>query len=246
MFCLQEGVSRLHPTQIFNTKKMAFGDFCRTTIKFVSINKIQEHVRMSIENISYKHWSGTCNSHGVEIDFGQERIIDVQNNIHKFDTPTFYGYCYYCDYSKHSQNYCPLRFCFLCKTYGHSVKVCIKNSAHKSVDWRSKIQKDTNPWKGKHLSLSQKPDVICDKQKTTYKKDLRHGNNFQHWKRVYSFDKNRREDQRQFEKIKIPFGSTWKQNTNVSFHASTDQELDWRRSMTKSFNCGVLVELDSS
>jgi hypothetical protein len=37
---------------------------------------------------------------------------------------SFYGYCYLCGYSRHSQMYCPLRFCTTCKQYGHSSKVC--------------------------------------------------------------------------------------------------------------------------
>lgn len=36
----------------------------------------------------------------------------------------FYGYCYYCDYARHSQNYCPLKQCTRCFQYGHSAKVC--------------------------------------------------------------------------------------------------------------------------
>jgi hypothetical protein len=49
--------------------------------------------------------------------------------------PIFYGYCYYCDYTKHSQNFCPLRFCYSCHNYGHSSKVCHETSVN---DWRWK------------------------------------------------------------------------------------------------------------
>lgn len=43
-------------------------------------------------------------------------------------TPSFYGYCYYCDYARHSQNYCPLKLCYRCGEYGHTYKVCKKTS----------------------------------------------------------------------------------------------------------------------
>ena len=38
--------------------------------------------------------------------------------------PYFQGFCYNCDYPQHSQNYCPLRQCSICKLYGHGEKVC--------------------------------------------------------------------------------------------------------------------------
>ena len=37
---------------------------------------------------------------------------------------SFFGKCYHCRYSAHSQKYCPLRFCKLCNEYGHSEIVC--------------------------------------------------------------------------------------------------------------------------
>ena len=37
---------------------------------------------------------------------------------------SFFGKCYHCKYSAHSQKYCPLRQCQRCKQYGHSENVC--------------------------------------------------------------------------------------------------------------------------
>ena len=39
---------------------------------------------------------------------------------------SFFGKCYHCKYSAHSQKYCPLRQCQQCKEYGHSESVCWK------------------------------------------------------------------------------------------------------------------------
>lgn len=39
---------------------------------------------------------------------------------------TFHGCCYYCGYEAHSQMYCPLRWCKVCRHYGHSEAVCSK------------------------------------------------------------------------------------------------------------------------
>jgi len=50
--------------------------------------------------------------------------------------PPFYGYCYCCDYARHSQNYCPLKLCYNCKEYGHSIKVCQKPRSV-SKNWRT-------------------------------------------------------------------------------------------------------------
>ena len=222
---------------------------------------------MSSENIGCKYWNGgNYGNCDIEIDHGQERIADVQNSVFKQDQPSFYGYCYYCDYSRHSQNYCPLRYCQFCKSYGHSSKVCINNSAQGSIDWRTKIQREPNCVKEhRHESKflkspllqqlpqsSQSSQYIGDKAKSNQisssNRDIRPGSNFKHWKRSHSSTKSYQfgfgGERQHFEKIKIPFGSTWKQNTSTLVNHSNDQELDWRRSMTKSFHCGVLVELD--
>lgn len=39
---------------------------------------------------------------------------------------SFFGRCFQCHYMSHSQKYCPLRLCKLCKQYGHSEAVCKK------------------------------------------------------------------------------------------------------------------------
>ena len=89
-----------------------------------------------------------------------------------------------------------------------------------------------------------------NKEKTSrfYNRDVRPAGNFKHWKRSGISFKVNHEHPKHFEKVKIPFGSTWKCNSNNSSGAISkhlfDQQLDWRRSMTKSLHCGVIVELD--
>ena len=43
---------------------------------------------------------------------------------------SFFGRCYHCKCSAHSQKYCPLRMCKQCKRYGHSELAC----------WRKKVR----------------------------------------------------------------------------------------------------------
>ena len=57
----------------------------------------------------------------------------------------FIGHCFYCDYDKHSQNYCPIKCCIICGKYGHSAKVCFcrhqtnnTNECHLSLRSREK------------------------------------------------------------------------------------------------------------
>ena len=69
-----------------------------------------------------------------ELEKGQE-CISMQN-LKLTTVPVFLGYCYFCDCPKHSQNFCPLRFCQICSLYGHSARVCPKNSAHGNENWR--------------------------------------------------------------------------------------------------------------
>jgi hypothetical protein len=38
--------------------------------------------------------------------------------------PMFYGRCYYCSYGSHSQKMCPLKYCTVCKQFGHSEAGC--------------------------------------------------------------------------------------------------------------------------
>jgi hypothetical protein len=37
--------------------------------------------------------------------------------------------CYKCGSTKHSQNFCPLRFCTVCRDYGHSANVCSRRNS---------------------------------------------------------------------------------------------------------------------
>ena len=86
-----------------------------------------------------------------ELEKGKE-CISMQS-LNSPTVPVFLGYCYFCDCPKHSQNYCPLRFCQICSLYGHSARVCPKNSAHGNDNWRRSTKHSSNPfkfWKKSH------------------------------------------------------------------------------------------------
>lgn len=77
--------------------------------------------------------------HNYHLEIGKETIVYFSNPVSmskfsQFSNPlqhvSFFGKCYHCKYSAHSQKYCPLRYCKLCKTYGHSEMVCwLRNEA---------------------------------------------------------------------------------------------------------------------
>lgn len=75
----------------------------------------------------------------LRVSKGQEKLWPLEatsfSDGHS-SAPIFFGYCYYCDCPQHSQNYCPLRMCHICDTYGHSGKVCVFNSAQQNPNWR--------------------------------------------------------------------------------------------------------------
>ena len=68
------------------------------------------HLSIGKEIIQYNFTEGGGGTHS----------LSCSNNNHV----SFFGKCYHCRYSAHSQKYCPLRFCKLCNEYGHSEIVC--------------------------------------------------------------------------------------------------------------------------
>lgn len=67
------------------------------------------------------------------INRGKESIVlDGVLGAHGMDstslsastTPSFYGHCYNCHYSAHSQKHCPLCQCGRCGQFGHRNHVC--------------------------------------------------------------------------------------------------------------------------
>lgn len=38
---------------------------------------------------------------------------------------TFYGKCFFCNYTGHSQKHCPLKQCKKCKLWGHAEAACV-------------------------------------------------------------------------------------------------------------------------
>lgn len=79
-----------------------------------------------------KEWKSAVN---FEMKTGKETKFIPQTPSQVL--PLFYGCCYICDYEKHNQNYCPLRYCLVCRQYGHSDKVC-ESKPHHSHNWREK------------------------------------------------------------------------------------------------------------
>jgi hypothetical protein len=73
-----------------------------------------------------------------ELETGGDNIRHKDESNIPHHTPHFYGYCYNCDYARHSQNFCPLKRCSLCHHYGHSSKVCPDNNPWSNSDWRQK------------------------------------------------------------------------------------------------------------
>jgi hypothetical protein len=150
------------------------------------------HTRRSTKVLDY--------SYPYEYDFdlekGTERLKYIMINTltqPRVTTPTFYGYCYFCDCPKHSQNYCPLKYCHFCESYGHSTRVCPKKSARYNSDWRHK---------GSGIAVNG-----FNRQNVFH--------HFRYWRRqVPTF--------RTSQKIKIPFGSTWKTTSSLS------RNSDWR------------------
>ena len=71
--------------------------------------------------------------------------------------PQFNGYCYYCDYARHSQNYCPLKLCYKCGEYGHSIKVCKKNRMKYLQNWRSTLSSTGSTLSSTGSTLSSTP-----------------------------------------------------------------------------------------
>ena len=56
--------------------------------------------------------------------------MGLQQSTGPLQYVSFFGRCYHCKCSGHSQKYCPLRICKQCKQYGHSELAC----------WRKKIR----------------------------------------------------------------------------------------------------------
>lgn len=80
--------------------------------------------------------------YNYDYDFELERGKEYFSYISNPTIPIFLGYCYFCDCSKHSQNYCPIRYCHFCKSYGHSIRVCPKNSVYGNDNWRHNTQRN--------------------------------------------------------------------------------------------------------
>lgn len=53
-------------------------------------------------------------------------ILSSSTSMPALSAISFFGRCFQCQYMSHSQKYCPLRQCKLCRTYGHSEIVCHK------------------------------------------------------------------------------------------------------------------------
>ena len=70
------------------------------------------HLHVGKETIQYALPTNNASSMGLK--------------AHPLQYVSFFGKCYHCRYSAHSQKYCPLRLCKQCKQYGHSESVCWK------------------------------------------------------------------------------------------------------------------------
>jgi hypothetical protein len=59
-------------------------------------------------------------------------ILGSSTSMPALSAISFFGRCFQCHYMSHSQKYCPLRQCKLCRAYGHSEIVCHKLQSQKS------------------------------------------------------------------------------------------------------------------
>jgi cbb3-type cytochrome oxidase cytochrome c subunit len=76
------------------------------------------------DDIAYKAFFGR---HVIRAMAGQPHVLrGMTSKTIAARHVTFHGSCYYCGYASHSQMYCPLRWCKVCKQYGHSEAVCAR------------------------------------------------------------------------------------------------------------------------
>jgi hypothetical protein len=127
--------------------------------------------------------------------------------------PNFNGYCYYCDCPKHSQNYCPLRLCPVCNEYGHSIKVCPKNTASGSENWREKLNIPISSGNFKYWKPYKQNYVFSSSSSYQYK------------------NYNRKPPLPAIQKKYYSFGSTWK---NMGELKHIDE--NWRKIYNPSDN----------
>lgn len=87
--------------------------------------------------------------HRFEYPYEYDFDIEKGTECDRFDDgrtatdPVFWGYCYFCDVPKHSQNYCPLRYCPSCDKFGHSIKICSEASKVRPFQWRKRNTQST-------------------------------------------------------------------------------------------------------
>ena len=92
--------------------------------------QVSHHLESNIEKGRFDY----PYEYDYELEFGGDEMKTKVRQMKK-DLPPFYGYCYYCDYARHSQNYCPLKLCYACGDYGHSAKVC-EYDEKRGENWR--------------------------------------------------------------------------------------------------------------
>lgn len=73
----------------------------------------------------------TITSPSITESENQQSVIVRQT----FNNRDFFGTCFNCGYRAHSQNFCPLKECHVCKKWGHADRVCYhrKNSNIRNI-----------------------------------------------------------------------------------------------------------------
>ena len=71
-----------------------------------------------------------------EVEYGLEGVTAPQR-MRNYDLPQtpFFGQCFLCKQSGHSQRFCPLKFCRICRTYGHSCRLTWTGQPPTSATW---------------------------------------------------------------------------------------------------------------
>ena len=87
-----------------------------------------------------RRWTGpppTKVEENIYIVQGKEKVKIYGDKViaygFKENMSQFWGKCFLCQCSGHSQRYCPLKYCQRCDDYGHSIVVCPQGDSNSKI-----------------------------------------------------------------------------------------------------------------
>lgn len=164
-------------------------------------------------------------SYPFDFDYTVEKggIDAGPHQLNMEEKHSFYGYCYFCDYALHSQNYCPLKLCEQCDTYGHSYKVCPKNfSYHKAVG--KFFDDEDEVYQSRELTRSYPGNKHRHEPGYRYRRRTKDRDRDESINIIKSASKERVKHQHRDRDLS--FGSTWRKQKREE-----DMSQNWRLSM---------------